>query len=127
SGGQARTTPAVERAARDGEEDGRERYARDRGQEPTGPGLVAEEPDADGNEQLRRRRMHPLRGVLSLQVLQGGLRVIALVEDLLRGEPEAREPERRRHQQEPQSDEAVATRTGWKDRQTHGSGVYGGG
>src|SRR5206468_2833684 len=107
---------AGQRAAREDVEDGRERYARHRGQEPPGPGLVAEEPDADGDEQLRRRRVHPLRGVLSLQVLQGGLRVIDLVEDLFRGEAEAWEPEHRRHQQEPQSDETVATRTGWKDR-----------
>ena len=51
-------------------------------------------------------------GVLALQVLERGLGVVDLVEDLLGREAQARKPEGRRHQEQQEGDLPVAARAG---------------
>jgi hypothetical protein len=67
--------------------------------------------------------VHPLRGVLPLQVLEGGLGVVDLVEHFFGRESEPRQPEDRGHEQEGEGDGTIATGAGRDREELHGAGV----
>jgi hypothetical protein len=122
-GGEQRGPLAREDLPGEQVEDRRERDPGQRDHDPPAPGVVADGVHAERDQQLGRRRVHPLGGLRALQVLQRGLRVVDLVEHLGGRVAEAGQAERRRHHRQQQREEQVA---GTRARgQPHGGGLYG--
>ena len=107
-----RRTLGSKRGACQQEEDGRQERSREGRGEPPCPGNEPKGPHADGDEQLGRRRVYPLRRRLTLEILERRLRVVHLVEVLDGRRSEARESAYRRHRDECETDVEVAAGKG---------------
>ena len=109
-GGQKRRPSGRRHPPREHEEERPQECPGQCGGEPPCPRLVSEEGHPDGDQQLGRRGMDPLRRVLTAKVLLGRRGVVDLVEVLLFRVAEPRQPKDRGSQDDdPEGEEEVAS------------------